>query len=194
MIQVHSDIYSWRDPKFIQHLHIFGLSLLAMSALYLVAANWLMIPPAVQLAIPQVLLVLSAFASLWVKHEVLVTCLHTVCGLMLGLSLAVIGQVYQTGADSYLLFLIWSVLLLPWSYRLNIGVFSLLCFVSQIALFLFFTQTFWGERSPLLFLTCVNLFALIQFYFCIRYYPPLRFFFYFGLAYSLYGVWLCTYI
>ena len=53
---------------------------------------------------------------------------------MIGLSLAVIGQVYQTGADSYLLFLIWTLLILPWLYRPNIGIFALitLCLVAVI--------------------------------------------------------------
>lgn len=178
MIKIPAQHYSWNAELFIKHLQVFGFTLLAVSMLYLVAANWFMLPQTVQLGIPQVLLLLSAICSLLVvKHDFLVQCLHTICGLMIGLSLAVIGQIYQTGADSYLLFLIWSVLLLPWLYRHNIGIFLLLCIVSQIALFLFFKQTFWGDQYPELFLVCIHLFALIQFYFCIQYYPKLRYLF-----------------
>lgn len=36
-------------------------------------------------------------------------------GLLLGAWLALIGQTYQTGADSFELFLIWALLLLPWA-------------------------------------------------------------------------------
>lgn len=178
MIKIPTQHYPWNAELFIKHLQVFGFTLLAVSMLYLVAANWFMLPQTIQLGIPQVLLLLSAICSLLVvKHDFLVQCLHTICGLMIGLSLAVIGQIYQTGADSYLLFLIWSILLLPWLYRQNIGVFLLLCIVSQIALFLFFKQTFWGDQYPELFLVCIHLFALIQFYFCIRYYPKLRYLF-----------------
>ncbi|WP_010113156.1 DUF2157 domain-containing protein [Acinetobacter sp. P8-3-8] len=176
MIKIQEHHYPWNAASFVKHLQVFGFTLIAVSMLYLVAANWFMLPQTMQLAIPQLLLLLSALSSLLLtKHDFLVQCLHTICGLMIGLSLAVIGQIYQTGADSYLLFLIWSVLLLPWLYRHNIGIFLLLCVISQIALFLFFIQTFWGDQYPKLFLISIHIFALIQFYFCIRYYSKLRY-------------------
>jgi hypothetical protein len=96
---------------------------------------------------------------------------------MIGLSLAVIGQVYQTGADSYLLFLIWTLLLLPWLYRPNIGIFALVCITSQLTLFLFFKQTFWAEKFPYLYLFALNLLSLLEFGLCIKKYRALRFVF-----------------
>ncbi|RZG44998.1 DUF2157 domain-containing protein [Acinetobacter wuhouensis] len=178
MIRIQQEVFSWQDQKFVQHLQIFGFSLIAISILYLVAANWFMLPQFIQLVTPQLLLLLSALSSVFlVKNDSLIQCLHAICGLMIGLSLAVIGQIYQTGADSYLLFLIWSVLLLPWLYRANIGIFLMLCIVSQIALFLFFKQTFWGDEYPTVFLLCIHFYALLQFLFCIRYYPKLKYLF-----------------
>lgn len=178
MIRIQQEVFSWQDQKFVQHLQIFGFSLIAISILYLVAANWFMLPQSIQLATPQLLLLLSALSSVFlVKNDSLIQCLHAISGLMIGLSLAVIGQIYQTGADSYLLFLIWSVLLLPWLYRSNIGIFLMLCIVSQIALFLFFKQTFWGDESPTVFLLSIHLLALLQFLFCLRYYPKIRYLF-----------------
>ena len=107
LIHTQDQVYVWKSELFIKHLQIFGFSLIAVSILYLVAANWFMLSQPIQLAIPQILLLLSAIASILItKHDFLVQCLHTICGLMIGLSLAVIGQIYQTGADSYLLFLI----------------------------------------------------------------------------------------
>ena len=82
---------------------------------------------------------------------------------MIGLNLAVIGQVYQTGADSYLL-LIWTLLLLPWLYRPNIGIFALICITSQLTLFIF-KQTFWSEKFPYLYLIALNLLSLIEFWY-----------------------------
>lgn len=178
MIKTRQAVFSWQNQKFVQHLQVFGFSLIAISILYLVAANWFMLPTFLQLAIPQVLLLLSALSSIFlVKNDYLIQCLHGICGLMIGLSLAVIGQIYQTGADSYLLFLIWSILLLPWLYRFNIGIFLMLCVVSQIALFLFFKQTFWGDESPKVFLLSIHFLALLQFIFCIKYYPKIRYLF-----------------
>ncbi|NUF32256.1 DUF2157 domain-containing protein, partial [Acinetobacter oleivorans] len=172
------DYYPLTNSSFIQHLHIFSYVFMAVSILYLIAANWLMLPDSIQLAIPPFILLVAAWFS--VKDtltEGVRQTLHSICGLMIGLSLAVIGQVYQTGADSYLLFLIWTLLLLPWLYRPNIGIFGLICITSQLTLFLFFKQTFWSEKFPYLYLFFLNLLSLIEFWVCIKKYRALRFVF-----------------
>src|SRR5690606_11250307 len=103
--------------------------------------------------------------------------LDTVSGLMLGLSLAVIGQIYQTGADSYQLFLLWALLLLPWLYRPNIGIFALFCVVSQLALYFYFKQSFWLVRAETLYLLSLNLLTGLSMIYALRYYPVLRYLF-----------------
>ncbi|EXT74691.1 DUF2157 domain-containing protein [Acinetobacter nosocomialis] len=172
------DYYPFRNTLFIQHLHIFSYVFMALSILYLIAANWLMLPDSIQLIIPPVILLITAWVSINdTLSEGIRQTLHGTCGLMIGLSLAVIGQVYQTGADSYLLFLIWTLLLLPWLYRPNIGIFALICITSQLALFLFFRQTFWAEKFPYLYLLALNLLSLVQFWLCQKKYTALRFVF-----------------
>lgn len=172
------DYYPFRNTLFIQYLHIFSYLFMAVSILYLIAANWLMLPDSIQLIIPPVILLVTAWVSVTdTLSEGVRQTLHGICGLMVGLSLAVIGQVYQTGADSYLLFLIWTLLLLPWLYRPNIGIFTLVCITSQLTLFLFFRQTFWTSKFPYLYLFTLNLFSLIQFWICIKKYRALRFVF-----------------
>lgn len=105
------DYYPFRNTLFIQHLHIFSYVFMALSILYLIAANWLMLPDSIQLIISPVILLITAWVSVKkTLSEGVRQTLHGICGLMVGLSLAVIGQVYQTGADSYLLFLIWTLL------------------------------------------------------------------------------------
>lgn len=176
-MQIRDD-YPFRNTLFIQHLHIFSYVFMALSILYLIAANWLMLPDSIQLIIPPVILIVTAWVS--VKDTLSEggrQTLHGICGLMVGLSLAVIGQVYQTGADSYLLFLIWTLLLLPWLYRPNIGIFALVCITSQLTLFLFFRQTFWAEKFPYLYLFTLNLLSLVQFWICQKKYTALRFIF-----------------
>ncbi|ENU08207.1 DUF2157 domain-containing protein [Acinetobacter calcoaceticus] len=176
-MQIRDD-YPLRNTLFIQHLHIFSYVFMAVSILYLIAANWLMLPDSIQLTIPPLILLVIAWISIkdTLSGGVRQT-LHGICGLMVGLSLAVIGQVYQTGADSYLLFLIWTLLLLPWLYRPNIGIFALICITSQLTLFLFFKQTFWLEKFPYLYLFALNLLSLIEFWICIKTYRALRFVF-----------------
>ncbi|MEG2358758.1 DUF2157 domain-containing protein [Acinetobacter sp.] len=162
----------------IQHLHVIGLALIAVSVLYLIAANWLMLPKIIQLLIPQIFLLISASASVWLaSNDAVRQALDGISGLMLGLSMAVIGQVYQTGADSYLLFLVWALLLLPWLYRPNIGVFALFCVVSQFALLMFFKQSFWMNQELSAYLLCLSIWTGLCFIACIQRYFSLRYVF-----------------
>ena len=164
------------QPAVIQILQIIGLALIAVSIVYLLAANWWMLPKFVQLFMPQVLLLGSALLSVhFAAREKLRQSLDTVSGLMLGLSLAVIGQIYQTGADSYQLFLLWVLLLLPWLYRPNIGVFALFCVVSQLALYFYFKQSFWLVRAETAYLLSLNLLTGLSLIYALRYYPVLRY-------------------
>ncbi|WP_216933842.1 DUF2157 domain-containing protein [Acinetobacter sp. BY484] len=166
------------QPAVIQILQIIGIALIAVSIVYLLAANWWMLPKFVQLFIPQILLLGSALLSVrFAAWEKLRQSLDTVAGLMLGLSLAVIGQVYQTGADSYQLFLLWAILLLPWLYRPNIGVFALFCLVSQLALYLYFKQSFWLLRAETAYLLSLNLLTGLSLIYALRHYPLLRYLF-----------------
>ncbi|OOS22087.1 DUF2157 domain-containing protein [Moraxella pluranimalium] len=132
------------SPQMTAHFGLFGLALVAVSLLYLVGANWLLLSDMVKIAIPMAVLMLSAVASLRTAG-VWMSALHTVCALMAGLLLAVIGQVYQTGADSLWLFVLWSLLIVPWLYRVNDGAMVLLMVVSQIALWLTVDQMAWNE-------------------------------------------------
>lgn len=164
--------------KVLRDLKSLALVLMAASIVYLMAANWWMLPDTVQLLLPMLVLLSSAVASVYFsQQEWIRQSMDTVAGLMLGLGLAVIGQVYQTGADSYGLFLLWSVLLLPWLYRPNIGIFLMLCVVSQLALYFYFKQSFWMQRAEGLYLLGLNLFTALGLAYALRYYPLLRYLF-----------------
>lgn len=166
----------FRHPKVIQHLWLIGIGLIASSILYLIAANWWMLPQAAKLLIPQVFLLISALSSVFFFNQTHYRqALDTFACFMLGLSLAVIGQTYQTGADSYLLFLVWALLLLPWLYRPNIGVFALLCVVSQLALSLYFKQTYLMQQNIGVYLLAMNLLLLLCFSVSMLKYPALRY-------------------
>lgn len=172
------------QPKMIKQFILCGLALLIASILYLIAGNWFMLPNTVKLLIPQVFLMCFACISVWLSRttwlhdeplkEGLIQGVQTGCGVMLGLSLAVIGQVYQTGADSYLLFTVWAVLLLPWLYRHNIGNMLLFCIVSQLAGILYINQVHSYQHEHLLILM-LNVLTGLQGIFIVIYYPKLRY-------------------
>lgn len=124
---------------------LFALVMIAASLIYLTAANWRLLPDEVKLIINPLVMVLCAVMSMRAS-AVWMSALHTMSALMAGLSLAVIGQVYQTGADSLWLFVLWSMLIALWLYRVNDASFVLLMAVSQVALWLTVDQMAWDER------------------------------------------------
>ena len=154
--------------RFIIQLQALALILAASSVLYLVAANWWQLPQFIQILIPQSILLLAAGASLWARPTWLKQALQAICVLMLGLSLATLGQVYQTGADSYLLFLLWSLLILPWLYRYNLAIYLQFCIVSHLALILFFQQTYYFNDYAGFAACLVAFLGLIQFVFALK--------------------------
>ena len=103
---------------------LFALVMIAASLIYLTAANWRLLPDEVKLVINPLVMVLCAVMSMHAS-AMWMSALHTMSALMAGLSLAVIGQVYQTGADSLWLFVLWSMLIAPWLYRVNDASFVL---------------------------------------------------------------------
>ena len=166
------------DRRVQTYLNLLGYLLIASSIFYLVAANWWMLPKLMKLCIPAFFLLCSASASVYGTSQLIYQQgLDTFSVLMVGLSLAVIGQTYQTGADSYLLFLLWAILSLPWLLRINIGVFTVFCCVIQLALYLYFKQTYLLQEASHLYLLGVNVLLAGCFVWSAQQYPSLRFIF-----------------
>jgi uncharacterized membrane protein len=76
--------------------------------------------------------------------------------ILVGVLLAVFGQVYQTGADPFSLFLGWAVLILPWVLiGRQAGLWILLQMLLNLALIMYWTQVIdppdgWWQLSQLL--------------------------------------------
>lgn len=143
---------------FNNYLRYLGVGLIGVSILYLIAANWFWFDKPVKLAIPMLFLLITALmSSLGNFSHAMRGAIECLSGLAVGLCLAVIGQVYQTGADSFWLFTLWSLLLVPWLYRHNVAVFGLLVVVSNLAVGLFCKQVLDGEFAwYLLLATLLN--------------------------------------
>ncbi|QNI04696.1 DUF2157 domain-containing protein [Halomonas sp. SH5A2] len=91
-----------------------GLAL-AFAVLFFIAYNWAEMGRWPRFALVQVALVLAAGVAVWGSTRRLIFKVAiTAASLLVGVLLALVGQVYQTGADPWQLFFAWAVFTLPW--------------------------------------------------------------------------------
>src|SRR5881397_318814 len=100
-----------------------GRAILAIGAGHLLAGivsffayNWADLPTPAKFATVEVALVI-ALAGAWYAgiERAVGQALLIAASILVGVLLAVIGQVYNTDADAYTLFVAWTVLILPWT-------------------------------------------------------------------------------
>lgn len=106
----------WR--RFLDRLALWlGVALCAAGAICYVAANWAHLGKFERLAGAQALLVLATVAAARLgPTRVAGQATLWLATMLLGALLALIGQTYQTGADTWELFATWTVLALPWTF------------------------------------------------------------------------------
>lgn len=123
-------------------LLVLGVSLILSGIVYFFAFNWTKITPEIKLGSIQVAILgclsISYFYGLQrLSGKILLLS----SSVLVGIFLAVFGQIYQTGADAYTLFMMWALLILPW---VTISDFAALWVVwlviSNIFLVLYWTQ------------------------------------------------------
>ncbi|OWV28777.1 DUF2157 domain-containing protein [Halomonas campaniensis] len=91
-----------------------GLAL-ALAVLFFVAYNWAEMGRWLRFGVVQAAMVLAASIAIWPKASPTVQRVAlTSATLLVGVLLALFGQVYQTGADPWQLFVAWALLTLPW--------------------------------------------------------------------------------
>ncbi len=129
--KVYSQSTDW--SKFINYLLIaLGVSFTVCGIVFFFAFNWDDMPKFVKFGIVEGLIVACIIVILKSKLEITIKkIILTGATLLVGALFAVFGQVYQTGADAYSLFLIWTLLILIWTV---VGQFALLWFVFMILL------------------------------------------------------------
>ena len=94
----------------------FGAALVLAGVIYFFAFNWAKIPPAVKLAAIEIALIgCLAGACYYSLKKLSGQVWLLAASVLVGVFLAVFGQIYQTGADAWQLFALWSVLVLGWA-------------------------------------------------------------------------------
>jgi len=93
----------------------FAVLLLCSGLIFFFAYNWDDLSRYNKFAIAQTAVLLSLLPLLWVDiRQPAGQASLFAASLLVGALLALVGQTYQSGADSYQLFLVWAVLIAPW--------------------------------------------------------------------------------
>jgi len=122
-----------------------GTVLVLSGIVYFFAFNWTKIPPAVKLFSIQFCLIGCLVGAYFCSLERLMgQILLLSATVLVGVFMAVFGQIYQTGADAYQLFMMWSLLTLGWTFLSN--------FSAQWVAWLVITNIFlvlWWQQAAL---------------------------------------------
>ena len=146
-------------------LLILGCLLLGAGVLFFFAYNWESLPRMAKLALAQAPLFMALILA-WLRGLRFFSAkiLLVLGAFFVGAFLAVFGQVYQTGADSYELFRGWALLILPLCILGNfLPLWGLNWVLVQFSLILFFVQIIGTHSSfefPILYLLIAGFNAL----------------------------------
>ncbi|MEQ1790215.1 MAG: DUF2157 domain-containing protein [Rickettsiales bacterium] len=130
-------------------LLVLGVSLVLAGIIYFFAFNWNEITPAMKLGSVQLAILVCIAAAYFQKLEQLPgKVLLLGASVLVGVFLAVFGQVYQTGADAYNLFIMWAALILPWVIITEFAALWVVWLViANLALNLYWSQAAQPERD-----------------------------------------------
>jgi len=158
----------WR--RFLDRLLLFGGTILvAAGVIFFLAFNWNDLGRMFKFALVEVLLV-AALVFVWRLGLERITGKAALLGaaLLTGALLALIGQTYQTGADTFELFAIWALAILPWALVARFPALWLLwLLLVNLAAFLYLETMrrplwfFAGTERQLWMLFALNTVALI---------------------------------
>lgn len=123
-------------------LLVLGVALILSGIVYFFAFNWAKITPAMKLSsIEMAIFICLAVSFFYGLQKLSGKILLLSASVLVGVFLAVFGQIYQTGADAYSLFLMWALLILPWVLISDFAaLWSVWLVISNIFLILYWDQ------------------------------------------------------
>lgn len=131
-------------------LLVLGALFFTSGLFFFVAYNWEDLPRFARFGVLEGAIILLALIAHWVGLNKLGGKIAlTVAALLVGALLAVFGQEYQTGADSYTLFGNWALLIVGWVLISKFDVlWAVLLGLLNLTLALFWYQVLPGEQYP----------------------------------------------
>ena len=129
-----------------------GALALAFAVLFFVAYHWVAMGPWLRFGLVQAALLVAIGAAVWwpASRRVVQVAL-TAAFVLLGVLLALVGQVYQTGADPWQLFFAWALLGLPWVWAARFSPLWLVWLgVGNLAIWLHASVLGWGVNGRFL--------------------------------------------
>lgn len=120
-----------------------GVALVLSGVAYFFAFNWAKITPLMKFSVLQLAMAGCLLGAYYYRLErISGQVLLLSASVLVGVFLAVFGQIYQTGADAFQLFMMWSLLIFGWTVISN--------FAAQWVLWLAVTNVFvvlWWEQA-----------------------------------------------
>ncbi len=162
---VYNDKVSWY--KFLQILFIsLGVSFLVAGLIFFFAYNWDELNKFVKLGLIQFLIILTIGLAYFLKiSENLKNIVLTGAALLVGVLFAVFGQIYQTGANAYDFFLIWTICISIWAIVSNFYPLWLIFMILINTTFILYIKQVsndWNESTFFFILYCINGSVLIM--------------------------------
>lgn len=169
----HMGLQSLKPKQFLALLSaVLFLALLSSGIVTWVAANWQSISPSFKIISVQSLLLLIGASVLAMRFRFTETRLRAsssvhwwyqglafLGAVVSGALIALVGQIYQTGADTWQLFALWFLLILPWFvFSPNVFIAALAAVVANTAavLFLMNNQLLFSQALTTYFLAFLN--------------------------------------
>jgi uncharacterized membrane protein len=123
------------------HALIVGIVFLAAGAVFFVAANWSVLPGSLRMGIVGAAMVIATLSGGYLGDTLAGRATTLLGGLLFGPLLAVYGQVYQTGADAWQLFAMWTLVLLAYGVLVRfVGTWVLALLCLHVATFTWIDQ------------------------------------------------------
>ncbi|TYR79732.1 DUF2157 domain-containing protein [Priestia megaterium] len=164
--------------KMIRLGYLLGLALILSGILYFFASNWPGFDRFTKIAL-SILFILLFYASSFimrklVPHQAFLSHWLLLCGgIAFGLSIALVGQIYNSHADHYLLFFIWLLPMVFFSFVTSYQGFYFLSFVLlQLTMWLFINPSLLamqrGQNEILLLSVGMSLVNFVLFFFTTK--------------------------
>jgi uncharacterized membrane protein len=155
---LHENVYAKEGEwiRFLKYIFIaLGIGFTVTGIIFFFAYNWENLDKTFKLILVQGILIISVLFYLFSKkNELIKKITITGSSVLVGVMFAVFGQIYQTGANSFDLFILWTLLILPW---VIVSKFSPLWFIFYVLCntsFILFKEqyaVYWSEQTFLFY-------------------------------------------